>query len=193
MGKIKYVMTKRIINGLLLFVLFSCGTQVDMSKEKDGAKTLITERVVVTRDEPFFQEPIDFATTDDTLYNQYKDDQKEGLWVERDRNGLLQAEGYYKNGKANGWMKWYHEGQLIAMGKMIDGQRNGPWKICDVNDASFCIDANFINESREGLWKIYHDTGELWKEQIWKNDQPLSEKCWDKNGQTIPCEAPLQK
>ena len=119
----------------------------------------------------------------------FSEGKKEGLHKEWFESGVLSLEGFYKNGKANGLMKWYHEkGHLAAQGNMIDDKRNGAWKICDIENASLCIDANFVNESREGLWKIYHENGKLYKEQTWKDDEPISEKCWDKNGNKIICE-----
>ena len=85
-------------------------------------------------------------------------------------------------------MKWFHEkGHLAAQGNMKDDKRNGPWKICDIDNESSCIDAHLKNEMRDGLWKIYHDDGKLWKEQTWKNDKIIGEKCWDENGKKITC------
>jgi len=120
---------------------------------------------------------------------EYKNGLKEGLHKEYWENGILSLEGFYVKGKANGLMKWFHEkGHIAATGNMVNGKRDGAWKICDIENASLCIDANFKNESREGFWKIYHENGKLWKEQMWKNDAPISEKCWDENGNKIACE-----
>ncbi|MFZ1749465.1 MAG: hypothetical protein WAU01_04715, partial [Saprospiraceae bacterium] len=54
--------------------------------------------------------------TDNTVYNQYKNGKKDGLWKEFDKNSQLISEGNYMNGKANGLMKWYYEGNLVATG-----------------------------------------------------------------------------
>ncbi len=114
---------------------------------------------------------------------------KEGFIQEYWDNGNLSLAGYYKNGKANGLMKWYNEdGALAAEGNMVDGKRNGPWKICDVNDPKACINANFEMESREGLWKGYHDNGKIQIEQKWVNDKLVESQCWDKMGKEISCD-----
>jgi len=174
----------QFLTGMLLsFVLLSCGTKNETTKEKPQAISL--EKPV----EAFsVSTKVAFSEIDTSIYNQYKDGKKEGLWKELDKNGQLTAEGYYKNGKANGWMKWYHKGSLMAEGNMINDKRNGPWRICDVHDPLFCIEANFKEESREGLWKIYHENGTLYKEQTWKEDRPIAEKCWDDKGNVITCE-----
>jgi antitoxin component YwqK of YwqJK toxin-antitoxin module len=51
-----------------------------------------------------------------------------------------------------------------------------------------CIDAYFEQESREGVWKIYYDNGNIMQEQTWKSDQPITKKCWNESGRLITCE-----
>jgi len=114
---------------------------------------------------------------------------KNGYVEELYPNGNLSAAGFYRNGKANGLMKWYNEnGLLVAEGDMVDGKRNGPWKICDYHDPSACIAANFNMEIREGLWKVYHENGQVIMAQNWVDDKPVSKICWDKDGKEIVCE-----
>lgn len=151
---------------------------------------------------------------DTTMINQIKDGKKDGLWKayyrngqlksegsyteglkeglhkEWQHNGILLLEGFYANGKANGLMKWFHEkGHLAGEGNMVDDARVGPWKICDIEENGFCIEAYFENDKREGIWKIHHknSSDKLWKEQTFKNDKMVAEKCWDKNGKQIEC------
>ncbi len=120
----------------------------------------------------------------------YINNKKEGLHREWADSGILELEGFYSRGKANGSMKWYHEkGHLAAEGNMIDDIREGPWRICDIEENGFCIDAYFKNGKRDGIWLIYHENTEnkLWKEQTFKDDIMISEKCWDVNGNLIEC------
>lgn len=175
----------------LSFIFFSCGRQGNSIQEKPQSIKIQPDVVKETEDTNNTSSVLNeqSATEMDTsIYNQYKDGKKEGLWKEIDKNGVLLSEGYYKNGRANGWMKWYYKGALMAEGNMINDKRNGPWTICDVHDPSVCINAYFENERREGIWKTYHENGKLHREQIWKNDQPIAEKCWDENGNSINCE-----
>lgn len=121
----------------------------------------------------------------------YKADLKEGLHKEWANDGILLLEGLYENGKANGLMKWYHEGgHLAAEGNMKADIRVGDWKICDIEENGFCIAAHFKNGERDGVWKINHAHArdKLWKEQTWKEDRLVGEKCWDDNGNSIECE-----
>lgn len=121
---------------------------------------------------------------------QYQAGLKEGLHREWQDNGVLSLEGFYTKGKAHGLMKWFHEGgHLAGSGNMLDGIRVGPWMICDVAENGFCIEANFKNGLRDGIWKIYHESArdKLWKQQTWKEDKMITEKCWDEKGATIDC------
>ncbi len=147
--------------------------------------------------------------------NQYKEGQKDGLWKtfytngqlkseghytlglkeglhkEWQDNGLLLLEGFYANGKANGLMKWFHErGHLAGEGNMKEGIRYGKWIICDVEENGFCIEAFFKEGKRDGVWTIRHEQArdKIWKEETYKNDKLISEKCWDVKGNVIECE-----
>lgn len=123
-----------------------------------------------------------------TVYNQYKNGEKDGLWKEYDENNQLITEGFYVNGKANGLMKWYWDGNLVASGNMKDDKRHGLWKICDYEMQSNCIEANFYEDKKVGTWKVLHNNGKLAKEQYWNDGRLVSEKCWDENGLEIKCE-----
>lgn len=123
----------------------------------------------------------------DTIPNQYKNGLKHGLWKEYDENGQLSTKGFYQNGKANGLMKWYFEGKLVALGNMKDDKRDGVWRICDVHNTSNCIEARFEKDQKVGTWKVLHDNGKLWKEQFWIAGKLSSETCWDENGNPIKC------
>lgn len=124
---------------------------------------------------------------DSVLFNKYKDGEKDGLWKEYDENNQLVSEGFYKNGKANGLMKWYFEGELVATGNMKNDQRDGLWKICDVHNKSNCIEASFKEDKKVGVWQILHSNGKLWKEQNWEAGKIVSERCWDEKGNQIMC------
>jgi len=187
---------------ITLFHLIGCSGQVN-SKEYNETKQPITTE---TKN--------DSENNDNDKLNQYKADKKVGIWKtyyengqlksegsyvsgqkdglhkEYENNGILLLEGFYTNGKANGLMKWYHErGHLAGEGNMVDGIRVGKWKICDIQENGFCIDANFKNGKRDGIWKIYHEHAKdkLWKEQTFQNDHMVSENCWDENGIEIEC------
>lgn len=196
----KHLFSSPIPNFILVLVLFSilgCGVQVNPKETSQTSEILKTS------------EP-----KNSLILNQYKDNKKEGLWQdfhqngqlksegnyieglkeglhkEWGNNGILLLEGFYSKDKANGLMKWYHEkGHLAGEGNMIDDIRIGSWKICDIQENGFCIDANFKNGKRDGVWKIYHEHAKdkLWKEETYKDDKFVSEKCWDENSNPIEC------
>ncbi|MFK8056870.1 MAG: toxin-antitoxin system YwqK family antitoxin [Saprospiraceae bacterium] len=115
---------------------------------------------------------------------------KEGIHKEWGETGILLVEEVFQNGKGNGLTQWFHDGgHLAGEGQMVDDLRQGPWKICDIEENGFCIDANFVDGKREGLWKIYHDktNTNVWKEQTFKDNQMVAEKCFDMKGTAIEC------
>jgi len=97
---------------------------------------------------------------------------KEGLHKEWWKNGALSAESIYVNGKINGLIRWYNEdGVLVAQGNMKNGLRDGLWKICDYSEPTICIDAAYKMEQKHGLWKVYHDNGQLKEEAHWQDNK----------------------
>jgi len=194
---------QNFVVGLLVLVnCFACTNQANQNVSKQAKETVETNTTETSE------------YVDNLILNQYKNDKKEGLWKEYYENGKLKAEGsyaaglkeglhkewandgvlllegYYKKGKANGLMKWFQEkGLLAGEGNMIDDIRDGKWKICDIRKNEFCIEAFFKDGKREGIWKIYHEKAKdkLWKEQTWKNDKIVAEKCWDESGNKIEC------
>ena len=198
--------TQRLVAAAIFLVVisissFSCRTQIN-SRTIDSAQPEVG----------FTINPM--SPNDTVQINQYVDDLKEGFWRKHYPNGQVKSEGHYvlgekegkhiewesdgvlsligiyRNGKGNGHMQWYHGlGHLAAEGNMIDDQRDGDWIICDIEDNGFCIDAYFLDGQRSGVWKIKHDmeSAKIWKEQTYREDRLVSERCWDKDGNTIPC------
>lgn len=200
---IRYNTTSLIIILLALLNCLGCNEQKNQKENTNTKPTVPTEIMEISE------------YGDNLIVNQYKDGKKYGLWREYYDNGKLKTEGkytadlkeglhkewqedgvlllegFYAKGKANGLMKWYGEsGHLAATGNMIDDIRDGKWKICDIEDTGFCIAAYFEDGKREGIWKINHEhaNDKLWKEQNWKDDKLVAEKCWDESGKNIECE-----
>lgn len=189
---------------ILLIVFFACGSCSGQTKKDQNNKNY---------KKPSTEINDNLITQDNFNLNKYKNDEKHGLWREYYKNGQLKSEanyvegekegmyrewlengtksveGIYENGKANGLMIWYHEGGNVAgMGNMIGDIRVGKWKICDIEENGFCIEAYFKIGKRHGIWKInYVDVDKLWKEQTFKEDQLISERCFDKKGKEIEC------
>jgi len=190
------------INAISLILILNCfGCNGQINKKETTSKMSEVEEITKN-----------ISSKDSLKYNQYQNEKKQGIWREYYENGKLKSEsnfvkgkkeglckewwktgnlwteGMYKNDKANGLMKWHNqEGILVAEGNMTDNKRDGRWKICDFQIISNCIEANFKNEKKVGIWKILHDNGELSKEQNWNDGKMISEKCWDESGNKIEC------
>jgi len=184
---------------LMVFCASSCNGQIGKKRELTTA--------------PYNKEVIaENLQSDSSKYNQYQDNQRHGIWQEYYKSGVLKSEGNYlkgvkdgicrewwKNGNlwtegvykddiSNGWMKWYNEeGILVAEGNMINDKRDGKWRICDFELVKNCIEANFNEGKKTGIWKILHGNGNVWKEQEWDDGNMISQKCWDENGVKIEC------
>jgi len=119
----------------------------------------------------------------------FNEDKKEGLGREWWSNGELSLEGYYKNGKANGLMKWYSEkGHLAAIGQMVNDKREGEWKICDWQDSTYCTYGRFRDEVEYGVWISYHGNGKTARQNTYEAGKIIESQCWNEEGQSISCE-----
>jgi hypothetical protein len=181
--KAKYSSKNLLFALALIISCVGCEGQISSKKsvELHSNKAMKTELVDL---DSLADNPIQ---KDSSVYNQYKNGEKDGLWKEFDENNQLITEGYYVNGKANGLMKWYWGGNLVASGNMKDDKRHGLWKICDYQIPSNCIEASFNEDKKVGTWRILHDNGKLAKEQYWNDGKMVTEKCWDENGIEIKC------
>lgn len=175
----------------VIFIISSCGGQINSENISQTKKMEAKEignpsktDIETTDSKSLIEKP---RQKDSVIYNQLKNGNKDGLWREYDGNNQLIAEGNYKDGKANGIMKWFFEGELVAIGNMNNDKRDGLWKICDVHNKKNCIEASFKDDKKVGIWKVLHDNGKVWKEQNWENGKMISEKCWDANGIEMQC------
>ena len=120
-------------------------------------------------------------------YN-YKDGKEDGLgraWYE---DGQLGAEKNYKDGKSNGLQReWYKNGRLMFEWSEINNRQNG------LNTAWYSTGrlwwkGNDVNHKKEGIWKGWYENGQLHYEINFKEDERISQKCWDEDGNEIECE-----
>ena len=96
------------------------------------------------------------------------------MWKIYFNNNELKLEVNFKNGKRNGlWREYYENGQLYGNGKFINGLM--------ITETCF----NKVGEKR--YFKKYYITGEKLLEINYENNQIISKKCWDKNGNEIEC------
>jgi len=101
-------------------------------------------------------------------------------------NDTLASEGIYINGKANGYMKWYHpNGKLAGEGPMVNDKREGLWKVYESEFGKLSAEGYFVKGIKHGTWKIFRENGALWKEQLWENNTLIKNTEKDNNGNPL--------
>ena len=93
-----------------------------------------------------------------------------GLIEEFNKNGNLEFEGEYLNGKRNGNGKEYDCGILIFEGDYLNGKRNGKGKEYDYGELIF--EGEYLNDKKNGIGKEYDYAGKL----VYKGEYKKGEK-----------------
>ena len=92
-----------------------------------------------------------------------------GPWKTYFKNGQLESEGTYKDGKFDGPVKYYNEnGQLEEEKTFKNGVREGPFVSYYSNGDR--REGTYKNGVREGKGFYYWSNGRV-QEEIWKNDE----------------------
>ena len=88
---------------------------------------------------------------------------KHGLWKEYYSDGMLRAEGEYRNGQRIGeWLFYYRNGKIEQRGKYAPGERP------------------------HGLWKWYYESGNSWREENFRKGLEEGELTeWSDSGVVI--------
>ena len=71
---------------------------------------------------------------------------------------------------------------------MKNDVRLGEWRICDWQEAEFCIIGTFVDGKEEGPWISYYDSGQKERENTWEKGVQVGSTCWDINGSLVNCE-----
>ena len=84
----------------------------------------------------------------------YKNGEKDGPWVEYDRNGQLEEKGTFKNGKKDGlWVAYHDNGQIYEKGTYKNGKEEGVWVAYNSNGTVW-TPKNFNNLIFDSKWAI---------------------------------------
>lgn len=67
-------------------------------------------------------------------------------------NGEFQTQLYLSKSKVV-LSTYYPNGQLKEMGQILNGERDGIWKLYD-NEGNLLSQGNFVNGKKEGTWKV---------------------------------------
>lgn len=102
---------------------------------------------------------------------------RNGLWIQFYETGadtLQTAE--YVNGKPEGSVRLYSQnGLLYAEGNMKNGKRDGEWKWYSEN-GNLESSVTFIDGKKEGVQYFWGSRGDILKEEVYKDDELISEK-----------------
>jgi len=117
---------------------------------------------------------------------------RQGHWEKRQDNGRLLYEGSFKDGKPVGEWKRYHPGgqlkaqieyrgdtaytqlfdvwrKKLAEGDFVNERKEGLWKI--YNDNRLVADETYTGGMKNGVAHRYYDTGEVMEETNWQNGE----------------------
>lgn len=89
----------------------------------------------------------------------YVNDEKDGLWVVYNTNGVLISEINYSKGKLNGNFKqYYYEGQPKVIASFDNNKPNGEWKYFN-KKGKIIKQGEFKNGNALGNWKVFKNNG----------------------------------
>ena len=117
---------------------------------------------------------------------------RQGLWQKKQENGRLIYEGHFKDGKPVGEWKRYHPGgqlkalieykgdtaftqlfdvwhKKVAEGNYVDQQKEGLWKI--YRDNLLVADETYVKGVKNGVAHQYYETGFVMEESHWVNGE----------------------
>ena len=88
-------------------------------------------------------------------------------------NGILVAEGEFKEGLPNGVWTYYHENSKISgKGKMFNGLREGSWSYY-FPDGKVQAEGKYVNDEVSGFWKFYSEDGSPKEEKNFDIDEEI--------------------
>lgn len=125
----------------------------------------------------------DITIVDEIAYNKTNMELISGKVVDYYSNGRKGIETNYKNGKRNGYHRyWAENGQLRVEEMWENGKLNDLSKFWYENGQLWEKGFN-KNGQREGIWKSWYENGQLWETGIYKNGQRKGVwRTWDSNG-----------
>jgi len=84
---------------------------------------------------------------------------KDGDFISRYPNGVIQMRGYYKNGKREGdWASFFPTGQVQSEGFFTAGKRDHKGTVY-YDNGKIMYEGMYKDGKQVGLWKFYDNTG----------------------------------
>jgi len=91
-----------------------------------------------------------------------KNGKRFGVWIEYNKDGRVDTEVTYKNGKKDTSVTYsYHlNGQLESKITWKDGNKDGPWVFYD-EKGQLWSKGEYKNGKEDGRWIYYYDSGQI--------------------------------
>ncbi len=127
---------KRILYGLFIFVLVSCGPDLQerlIESYPEGQKKRVQYYTPDTENSYMAREVFYYENGNKKMDGYYNaDGKKHGKWTYWREDGKIWSEGYFNEGKDDKMRRTWHEnGQKHYEGRYKNGTRVGKWKFYD--------------------------------------------------------------
>ncbi|MBN3583527.1 hypothetical protein JYB64_14095 [Algoriphagus aestuarii] len=101
----------------------------------------------------------------------FKENKREGPYLEYDQEGILTVETTYVNGQLDGdFKRYFYPNRPIEVGKYSNGNKIGVWKRYYPENNRIEAEEQFDNAGRKnGDWKYYYDNGRIARVEKYKN------------------------
>jgi len=148
------------------------GELIRFEKYSDGELVLDDEAGFVPDVRKEFHE-----TGELKLVGSYKDESKQGVFREYDKEGNIISSIIYENNQKTGegivdavglrqgeWILYYSGGEKRATGAYKDGKKEGDWIFYHKNGSTEQR-GKYKNDLPEGAWLWYYESGKRWREE----------------------------
>tara|TARA_B100000795_G_scaffold76340_2_gene54367 strand:- start:1639 stop:2322 length:684 start_codon:yes stop_codon:yes gene_type:complete len=174
---------KLILSIILISILTSCQSQEVYQEFHENGKLKFEVPLVNGKKEGLGKTYFDDGEL--KIEANYKNDLLNGELVQF-YYGRTIKKVHYKNDKLDGYAIYYNPAKLPTKeGTYVDGKMHGKWKIYE-DDGCLRFEYTYINDIKEGPYKVFYCTGELETTAYWKDGLPIDLMVsFSKEGDTV--------
>ena len=123
-----------------------------------------------------------------TSSGDYVDGKMDGEWIVYFANGEIFARGNFKSNKTDGvWKMYWENGKINQEVSYKDGVRDGLSLTYD-EDGKLYSKMNYKNGKLNGPSIFYYESGQPGLVAVFKDDEFVLDKCYDRQGYGISCD-----
>jgi len=174
-----------ILAVLIAIFAMGCGQKV-VDIDQTVVRDLI--RYEVNSEEPFSGKIIGYYPNGQKIAeSEYRAGKKHGKSIEWYKNGQKKFEIEYRDNKRHGQGVWWHSsGQKYAAVERRDDKYHG--KVASwYENGQKQMEGEYRDGMAYGEKTIWYENGQKQMEGEYRDGKVISGKCWDKNGNPIPC------